>query len=289
MTPKRFCFLLTFLTLICAKAQTIERYGVAPDGSILQWSLYQPSGQGPWPGVILVHGGGFRSGEPETSEWNICKKAALDLVNKGYLCVEITYRLAPNGLILNQPRTFNGRTTGIAAGPNADQTIHDQMDDVRTAIHVLRNLPECDGRVFGIGGSAGGTHAIFAALTGTAGDDKLDAAVGLSGAYQFDDFLAGYNTFQSDVTNYCGVSISYPNIASLRMASPAWQDLSQSNPVLLIASEFDPMPPNQLPDMQNALTAAGRPVKSLIISGNLHSFNYWPQVRDNILDFLSQF
>src|SRR5438034_1363734 len=148
-----------------------ETYGNDADGSVLQWVRYTPQGAGPWPAVILIHGGYFQYGGP-----GLCAQAGSDLSAAGFLCFAITYRLDV-GLILGQPAIFNGRRTGVA-GPTSD--IHDQSDDVRTAIRAARADPDCNGKVYGVGGSAGGCHVLFAAVTGTLGDDKPDAAVGLS-------------------------------------------------------------------------------------------------------------
>ena len=286
----------------------VEQYGTAPDGSILQWARYTPAGTGPWPVVILVHGGGFRGGGLSSTD-----VAAQDLQAAGFLALSITYRLAPPGLIPGQPRTFNGRTTGIAAGPTADPTIHDQIDDVRAAILAARTIRQSNGKVLGVGGSAGGSHVAFACLTGTPGADKLDAAVGLSGAYQFDDFEDDYQTpakpnaglgFRANVTNYCNVPDTNPsNTPALQLASPASQSSIDPNPMFLIASQQDPMPPHQITDMVEVLRVAGKTVTTwpktsdfqfVVISGDLHEFAYWTQViapntevKDAVIAFLN--
>jgi len=268
----------------------VEQYGTAPDGSILQWARYTPAGTGPWPVVILVHGGGFRGGGLSSTD-----VAAQDLQAAGFLALSITYRLAPPGLIPGQPRTFNGRTTGIAAGPTADPTIHDQIDDVRAAIVAARTIRRSNGKVLGVGGSAGGSHVAFACLTGTPGADKLDAAVGLSGAYQFDDFEDDYQTPVPDMNP--------SNMPALQSASPASQSSIDPNPMFLIASQQDPMPPHQITDMVEVLRVAGKTVTNwpetsdfqfVVISGDLHEFAYWTQViapntevKDAVIAFLN--
>ena len=56
----------------------------------------------------------------------------------------------------------------------------EQTDDVRDAIVHYRNDPRSNGQVVVIGGSAGGSHALYLAATGTPGYDMPDLAVLLS-------------------------------------------------------------------------------------------------------------
>ena len=44
-----------------------EVYGTASDGTVLHWVVYQPSTPGPWPTVLVIHGGGFIDGSPDSS------------------------------------------------------------------------------------------------------------------------------------------------------------------------------------------------------------------------------
>ena len=62
-----------------------------PDNQHLQLNLARPSeGDGPFPTVVCIHGGGFRAGKRE--RWDpMCK----DLASRGYVAVTVTYRLAP--------------------------------------------------------------------------------------------------------------------------------------------------------------------------------------------------
>jgi len=56
----------------------------------LQLNVAQPSGAGPFPAVICIHGGGFRAGKRESYD-ALC----LTLAQRGYVALTITYRLAP--------------------------------------------------------------------------------------------------------------------------------------------------------------------------------------------------
>jgi dipeptidyl aminopeptidase/acylaminoacyl peptidase len=179
-------------------------------------------------------------------------------------------------LILGQPEIYVDHITGI---------FPDQSDDVATAVRLARNPPTTsaiyglvNGLVGAIGGSAGGTHATWVATHGSITDDKVNVAVSLSGAYDAADFDDAWNpAFKNNWLSY--LNVTETDVAALNAASPAFADLTDASPLFLIASVGDSMPPRQLPTMVAALDAAGvTNYQQLIISGNLHSLNYWDQV-----------
>lgn len=55
--------------------------------------VYVPRGAGPWPGVLLIHGGGWSSGDREQ-----VKGLAERLARRGFVAFNTTYRLAPQHL-----------------------------------------------------------------------------------------------------------------------------------------------------------------------------------------------
>jgi hypothetical protein len=119
--------------------------------------------------AIVIHEGGYKSGTMETD-------VAQDLSQLGFLGVAIEYRLAPPHIEMNTPEH-----------PSPGQNnIHDngyypeQTDDVRDAIVYYRNDPRSNGEVVAVGGSAGGSHALYVAATGTPGFDGPDLALLLS-------------------------------------------------------------------------------------------------------------
>lgn len=62
-----------------------------PDNQHLQLDLARPKeGNGPFPAVVCIHGGGFRAGTREGYD-----KLCLTLAQQGYVAVTVTYRLAP--------------------------------------------------------------------------------------------------------------------------------------------------------------------------------------------------
>jgi len=62
-----------------------------PDDQHLQINMARPKeGTGPFPAVICIHGGGFRAGTRESFN-GLC----LQLAERGYVAVTVSYRLAP--------------------------------------------------------------------------------------------------------------------------------------------------------------------------------------------------
>jgi len=95
-----------------------------------------PEGEGPFPAVVLIHGGGWVGGSPE-----LMTDMARFLTNVGYLTVNTAYTLS----------------NGIAGFPVA-------VDDVACAVRNAADHPDSDGSVAVIGHSAGAHLAALAAL-----------------------------------------------------------------------------------------------------------------------------
>ena len=123
-----------------------------------------PEGPGPFPAVVLVHGGSWVAGSPRSLE-----PLARHLAASGYLVVNTRYRLASLEV------------------PSFPQALHDIACAVRHAAHH----PASDGSVTLIGHSAGAHLAAVVALTGdTYGEEcddpvvaTADRLVGLAGPY----------------------------------------------------------------------------------------------------------
>src|SRR5215469_2293842 len=164
--------------LICpayfAKAQTptptpppgvIETYKVV-NGMNVRATVYNVDDGQRHRVAIVIHPGGYKGGRMQTD-------VAKELSQYGFMGVAIEYRLAPPHREMNSP--FH---------PSPGQNnIHDngyypeQTDDVRDAIVHYRNDPRSNGQVVAIGGSAGGSHALYLAGTGAPGNDMPDLAV----------------------------------------------------------------------------------------------------------------
>ncbi len=244
-------------------------YAKADDGTELRWTIYPGAGPGPHPAVLVIHGGGFvkEPNSPKTIQ------AAEDAAAAGFNVFHVEYRLA-------------SRRGGLPGQTSSGQ-YPDQTNDLKLAVRAARKYPGGNSKVGAIGGSAGGAHAVYLAATGTPGDDRLDAAVALSGAYDFTDLGSQeQRNFQKLVINYAGSS----DTAALRKSSPITYVDAKIAPLLVIASDDDAMPPQQYDDLIKKLNAVGAADVQKLLRPNsrAHAFAYWPEVRSQCLDFLKQ-
>lgn len=115
------------------------------DSGPLKADVYIPKGEGPFPGMLVVHGGAWRMGTREQ-----LAGAALFLAEHGYTAVAIEYRLAPQDKWPAQ--------------------IYDCAAAVRWMREHAKEYKIDRTRIGGFGYSAGG-HLV--ALLGTLGDDQL--------------------------------------------------------------------------------------------------------------------
>jgi acetyl esterase/lipase len=112
-----------------------------PDGQHLKLDLARPKdGDGPFPAVLCIHGGGFRTGTRQGYD-ALCVR----LAEKGYVAVTVDYRLAPKYQF-----------------PAA---IHDTKEAVRWLRANAKKYRIDPDRIGATGGSAGGHLAQFLGVT----------------------------------------------------------------------------------------------------------------------------
>ena len=269
-------------------APVTEQYGVGSSllgNTPLYWDAYIiPTGT--HPAVLVIHGGGFKDGEPGPAS------VAQDLNAAGFNVFAIDYRLAP-------PHTDMLQQVAHDEGRYPEQT-----NDVATAIRAARvgstaaSAGKVTGKVGAVGGSAGASHAAYTAAATTLGGDMLDAAVLLSGAYDFHDAASLADTrcapFAYNIINYVG-SGDASDGGALDLASPYRRFTSASAPVFVIATNLDPMPPPQYQILTTRLNAVGAPNQILLITEapgpdgcTRHSFEYWDDVKKQAIVFLDR-
>ena len=159
----RCCLLALGLALIPAGAQAqgapkvpetvVFETGIEysnPEGQHLQLNIARPkTGDGPFPAVVCIHGGGFRAGKRESYDGLV-----LRLAERGYVALTVTYRLAPK-------HPF----------PAA---VHDTKAAVRWLRANAQKYKVDPARVGVTGGSAGGHLAQFLGVTAGVGEFEGD-------------------------------------------------------------------------------------------------------------------
>jgi acetyl esterase/lipase len=122
-----------------------------------------PDGNGPFPAVVLVHGGGWVAGSP-----GLMRPLANHLTDAGFLTVNTRYKLS-----------------------NDRPGFPDAMSDVACAVRYAAAHPDSDGTVAVVGHSAGAHISAVVALTADDYTDRCeiegtgvpDRLVGLAGPY----------------------------------------------------------------------------------------------------------
>ena len=230
-----------------------------PDDQHLQLNLARPkAGNGPFPAVVCIHGGGFRRGNRESYD-ALCLKLAA----RGYVAVTVTYRLAPQFKF-----------------PAAVQ-------DTKAAVRWLRAHAEqyhvAPDRIGTTGGSAGGHLAQFLALTAHLPQFEGDGG----NPAQSSHVACVVNVYgPSDFTQVYGKSVDAHEVLPLLLggnleearhmhilASPLYWVTPNAAPTLCIHGTKDTyVPHEQAVWLIDRLKAADVPAELLTLEGAGHGF-----------------
>ncbi len=168
------------------------------DGVALMADLYAPTGAGPFPALVAVHGGGWQAGARSTFQyWGPY------LAESGYVLFAISYRLAKKG-----QKMF----------PQAVQDVLAAVQFVRASAQALKVEPE---RIGLFGASAGAHLAALAALAGerfkpgypndehASASTRVKALVGVYGVYDLVEMWQRYqlqSPRENNIENFMGAS-----------------------------------------------------------------------------------
>jgi acetyl esterase/lipase len=207
----------------------------------LQADVYTPSGDGPWPGVLLIHGGSWTSKDRRTDMDSIAER----LAHRGYVVMNATYRLAPKYL---HPA---------------------QLEDLQQALLWMRanaaRLNLRADRIATFGYSAGGHLAALLGALDVPASLRVQAVV--AGGAPVD--LRKFPDSQA-VTTFLGGPL-VKRRALYTDASPVCHISPDDPPVFLYHGSMDVLvPTDQAKDYYAALIAAGVPVELLWQNGLGH-------------------
>lgn len=206
--------------------------------------VYVPRGAGPWPGVLLIHGGGWSSGDRDQ-----VRNLAERLAKRGFVTFNTTYRLAPQ------------------------HRFPAQLYDVQTALRWMqghaseyRMRPE---RIGAFGYSAG---AHLAAMLGT-----LSPGDSLASTPRVVAVVAGGTP--SDLTKFTGGKL-VPQLLGTRLqqhperfrsASPVSTISKDDPPFFIYHGSWDQLVPvDHAEDLHAALIKAGVRSELFILRGRGH-------------------
>jgi acetyl esterase/lipase len=251
----------------------------APDGNILHRYRFAPPGAGPYnqyPTVLMFPPDVFylEYGDHGTPSERI---ATHDLQWAGFLVFQVDHRLAP-------PNHLPGQHTNGEAPA--------QTDDAKRQILAALADPQCNGSIYLIGGSAGGTLALWCGLdsasTVTGWDNNarlhIKAVLSFSGPANLDDWshpdITDYTMFETRVDNYVGLVYPDHTHGPLLAASPVnlitTGAATSSPPVMLFGSQYDEVSHTQQDDMKSALLSIGALVTYVYFPGSSdHAFHNW--------------
>jgi alpha-L-fucosidase 2 len=236
-----------------------------PGGFSLQFDAHVPSGKGPFPAAIIVHGGAWVTGDRRHSVEPLFKP----LSDAGIAWFSISYRLA---------RT--DQQTSLAAMAATAALLGGAVDDVRSAVAYVRShATEYNidpNRIALIGESAGAQLAAMAALKPGHNAD-VQAVVAF---YCPADLVALVRTMpmipDSLRQAVRGTPFEELLLAHLRELSPSNWVRSDAPPFLLIHGTADRVVPyEQSTKFCSALNDAGSDCELYTVDGAGHGLRWW--------------
>ncbi len=256
----------------------------APDeNDILHRYRFLPPNAGPYnkyPTVLMFPPDVYKL---EYGEFGVQSEriATRDLQYAGFLVFQVNHRLAP-------PGTLDGQNTSGRAPA--------QTDDAKRQILAALADPQCNGSIYLVGGSGGGTLALWCALDSATGAvpgwnntarQKIKGVVSMSGVADLNNWdhpgipNADYESFEKAVDNYVGLIWPDHTPGPLLAASPVnliTNGATSSPPVRLYASTLDSVSYVQANEMETALAGIGVTAAKTIFPGSDHAYKNWHKI-----------
>lgn len=236
-------------------ADTVTEVYATRDGRDLLAEISGPADPGPLPTVVLVHGGGWSSGEPSSLD-----EIAAQLVADGWRTVRITYRLEPYPT---------------------------QVEDVTDAVRwVAAHADELDvdpTRVSLLGASSGGNVALQAAARIP---EEVAAVASLSGPTDLELMVAD-DVETERVRAYAGCESDDHCAEALRAASPVSVVEPWFPPTYQAFGTDERIPVDQGARLVEVLDEAGVTNELATVEGRAHGKNLFDPVRAELESFLS--
>ncbi|GLZ44390.1 hypothetical protein Acsp06_05750 [Actinomycetospora sp. NBRC 106375] len=224
-----------------------DQYGVDADGRPLHLDLYRPTGPGPHPVVVWVHGGSWVRGE-RTDRTALCRW----LADRGHAVVAVEYRLPPPAPVGEGQR----RDVAAAASWAVEHAAEEHLDPDRVVL---------------AGQSAGATLALSTTAGILAGELTGPRPRAVVAHYPVTDLRAIAPQLQDAVLG--GPAAQHP--ARTRDGSPADLVRPDLPPTLLVLGAADHFVfPDRVRAYDRALRAAGVPGRLVEVPHADHVFDF---------------
>jgi acetyl esterase len=231
-----------------------------PGGVSLRLDAFVPGGEGPFPGLIALHGGGWVLGDK--TEWdNNCRGLAL----QGFACFSVDYRLAPD----------HPYPAAVQDAMAAVQWVRDNADEY----HVDPT------RLGAIGSSAGAHLAAMIGYTGKGSTDtgtRVRVIVLWSPVTDIPTLLparTNVNESFANVHDFMGCDLTKCT-AREKEASPVTYVDPTDPPTMIANSSDEQIPLSQAQELSGVLKDANVPHELHVVEGNNHGArlkNQFPQ------------
>jgi acetyl esterase len=236
-----------------------------PSGRTLRFDASIPEGQGPFPAVVIVHGGAWVTGDRRGSVEPLFKP----LTNAGYAWFSIDYRLAGNFDFSSIPSLLT--SVGV---------MDEAIEDVRQAVLFIRqNAAKYridPSRIALLGESAGAHLASMAALKPVTGSE-VQAAIAFYSPSDLESLVQKMPQIPENVRRAVkGTSFAELLLARLRTLSPIQWVRKDAPPFLLVHGTSDGLVPyEQSEEMCAAIKKAGAQCELFAVTGGTHGVRRW--------------
>lgn len=249
---------------------------IGPDG--LEAEMYAPRGDGPFPALVYLHGGGWCAGSPANE-----RQLAMRFAANGHVVLNVDYRLAPENpfpaAVVDVGRAISWvGANGESLGAHTDEVAiggQSAGSNLAAAITVAATTSSSD----------------LPAHVAEAVDDapRIGALVLMSGIYSFPLLLAepGSNVGPAELWHQAYLGPNFLRQNRDPLASPVFADLSGFPPTYLHCGDEDSLLGQTL-EMAKALTKASVPTTVSVVAGLDHAFQFLEDSMDAVAAEMSR-
>jgi acetyl esterase len=240
---------------LCAEMRTDIEF-VKRGSTSLTLDAWVPEGPGPFPAVIIVHGGGFVNGDKQT----YVRPLFPILTDAGFAWFTINYRLSP--------------------GAKFPEPVTDVEDAVRWVMKNAKQYKVDPRRVALTGESAGGHLVSYVAVT-SAKQLGLRAVVPIYAPHDLLGRAKKAGAPSENIQKFVGVGpeLTPESLAKLQKASPFYHAQAKMPPILLIHGTKDAQVPyEQSVAMQKRLKELGVRCDLFTVPDGAHGMGSWDKL-----------